>query len=636
MQVNRPAVYAMVSTLLLVACSLTATAQLQLVPLAPAKKKATSPLRTYETPLNLPFWDDFSFSFGNPADSLWEESENVWVNRTMGIHPPTLGVASLDGADERGNPYNPELYIDGRTDKLQSRPIDLSNLSLADQTSVYLSFFYQFKGHGEAPDSNDSIWVEIKDVNGLWRRLWPLQADAPYNKTGTEFEQVIRQISDPAFFHDSFQFRFQAFGRQSGPYDTWNIDYVYLNKERNQFSTAYPDRAIATPLSSPFDTYKAMPLRHFLADPANRQVLPQLEIYNLNNNPVPQAMDYTTDIRLTTWVPDGEDTLVNTLVATVEFERAVLPSLEPLTRQTVVTQELFDPGLIPAEAIGAEVDFRLFLKTDDNVGDYTPNFIPIDFRTNDTTSTVFALKDYYAYDDGTAEFGASLNQTGSQVAYLFHMKFDEPDTLVGVDIYWPVIGQSQAGQGLQLHVYSHLLTPTGNRLYSQNIAVSTPGALNQFTRYDFSRPVVVRDSFFIGWTQPINLDIAVGLDRNTDSGDQIYFNVDGPWEQNLLVRGSLMIRPRFGRGDGIIVGLPIMAEKPTWQIYPNPSQGRFIIRGQFDQIQVLDARGVPIAYQLQTYGDDSEVDISTATSGLYLLRLAKSGYIRTHKIIINK
>jgi hypothetical protein len=613
-------------------------AQIRQIPLSPAhsKKTDTRLQRPQAEALTLPFWDDFSFSHESPADSLWEESENVWVNRTLGLNPPTLGVATLDGVDFRGIPYNPELYIDGRTDKLQSRPIDLSTLSLPEQTSLFLSFFYQWQGLGEAPDPQDSLWVEVKDVEGVWRRLWPRPSDGSYIKNPEQFTQVILQITETQYFHADFQFRFQAFGRQSGPYDTWNVDYVYLNKDRNQFNLSYPDRAIATPLTSPFETYTAMPLRHFLENPSSRQVLPSVDIYNLFDNPVPQAMDYTTEIRLTTYVPVGEDTLVNTVEEIVEFERSVLPSLEPLTRQTLTTQEFFDPTLIPSDAIGAEIDFRLWLKTDDNVGDYTPNYIPIDFRMNDTTSTVFTLKDYYAYDDGSAEYGASLNQTGSQLAYLFKMKTTETDTLVGVDIYWPVIGLSQAGQGLSLHVYRNLNSPNGDRIHTQNIIVTTPTALNAYTRYDFNRPVVVSDSFFIGWTQPVNFDIAVGLDKNIDSGDQMFFNVDGPWEQNILVRGSLMIRPRFGRGDGVVVGLPHPQEVHQWQIYPNPTSGRFRVAGAFDHYQVIDARGTVLNPYVTIDFEEAEFDISHFPPGLYLLRLAKSGYIHTRKIILSK
>jgi len=52
----------------------------------------------------------------------------------------------------------------------------------------------------------------------------------------------------------------------------------------------------------------------------------------------------------------------------------------------------------------------------DTTGDYDPfRYSPIDFRHNDTTRAEFRISNYYAYDDGTAEYGIGLNQPGAQV-----------------------------------------------------------------------------------------------------------------------------------------------------------------------------------------------------------------------------
>ena len=58
---------------------------------------------------SLPFLDDFSYKASLPNPALWEEGE-VYINNTMGIDVPTQGVATFDGLNEQGRPYNPNNF----------------------------------------------------------------------------------------------------------------------------------------------------------------------------------------------------------------------------------------------------------------------------------------------------------------------------------------------------------------------------------------------------------------------------------------------------------------------------------------------------------------------------------------------
>ena len=61
--------------------------------------------------LQIPFFDDFS-TYSLPTDDpeipgdlrRWED-DFAHINQTMAILPPTIGVATLDGLDETGYPY---------------------------------------------------------------------------------------------------------------------------------------------------------------------------------------------------------------------------------------------------------------------------------------------------------------------------------------------------------------------------------------------------------------------------------------------------------------------------------------------------------------------------------------------------
>ena len=58
-----------------------------------------------QTSISLPFLDDFSGNLSYPDNTLWEDN-HVFINRTYPINPLSLGVATFDGLDSLGFPYN--------------------------------------------------------------------------------------------------------------------------------------------------------------------------------------------------------------------------------------------------------------------------------------------------------------------------------------------------------------------------------------------------------------------------------------------------------------------------------------------------------------------------------------------------
>jgi hypothetical protein len=74
---------------------------------------------------------------------LWQD-DDVYINGTYPVDPPTIGVATFDGLARTGYPYDfPNYTAYGRADHLTSVPIDLEYPA---SDSIYLSFFYQAKG----------------------------------------------------------------------------------------------------------------------------------------------------------------------------------------------------------------------------------------------------------------------------------------------------------------------------------------------------------------------------------------------------------------------------------------------------------------------------------------------------------
>ncbi|MGC4020545.1 MAG: hypothetical protein QM734_00675 [Cyclobacteriaceae bacterium] len=166
-------------------------------------------------------------------------------------------------------PYSTSQLAKGIADKLYSRPIQMDLVTPAD--SIFIFFYYQYQGYGESPDAGDEFSLWFKDSKNFWHKVWSVQVDSASDPT--KFVPVkislgrLKASDSTTYFFNNFQFRFQNFARLSGPFDSWNLDYVYVNNGKLQYAPVYadcPDRAITNPLSTIFKQYQSMPVKHFL------------------------------------------------------------------------------------------------------------------------------------------------------------------------------------------------------------------------------------------------------------------------------------------------------------------------------------------------------------------------------------
>jgi hypothetical protein len=600
-------------------------AQWQLVPLPrtpePVPKKIpVAQGRTQSAALTLPFWDDFSFARGEfPVTSLYTARQSVWVNTSMGIRPPSLGVVTFDGLDSLGRPYSQnDVLAKGFADRLVSRPIRLNLVPEAHRGTVFFSFFYQFQGNGEPPDEGDVLSLYFRNANGEWERVWTMENRGQLQNN--RFTQVILPVG-AAFFHEGFQFRFQNFARLSGPYDTWNIDYIYINRGRNSTDTSYPDRTLVTPPGSSLATYFSMPYRHFRALDPLPFAPAAFTIHNLRVGNL-QPLSFNSRVTATHYIGTQTETRTQRLDS-VQSVGAV----DGLEFRDTQTNRRPSPALFDSRADSVTLRYVLNLNSGDNIpiteplGDYTPNFIPIDFRNNDTTRQTQTLSNYYAYDDGTAEFGAGLNQAGAQVAYQFDLKGVPADTVVAVDLYFPRFGD-ESQQVITLQIWSTL---AGAPVHQQVITVER-SQNNILRRRRLSAPVIVGRRFFIGWRQTATAVIAVGLDKDSDSSDKIFVNTAGTWAPSTQLRGSLMMRPVFGSGPGALPPTGLTAEQAP-VVFPNPSDGAFFLPAGAQVSAIVTGIGQPLEFSARTEGDLLRVDLlSPPASGLVVVRYHFAGY----------
>lgn len=585
------------------------------------------------SPVNLPFWDDFSYTdvLTYPQETLWEFGKSVYLNNGTAIKPPTKNVVTFDGVDSVGKPYNVnDVLAKGFADKLVSQPIRMDLVDPALRGTVYLSFYYQVKGNGEAPDPGDQLLLAYKNSSGAWETMYTLDNDQ--DLATDAFFQVIVPVADDRFYHDAFQFRLQNFSRLSGPYDTWNVDYIYLNTGRSASDTSYPDRSISTPLTSMFVDYYAMPARHFLQDPSANLRKPTLDLYNLKSGNF-QPFDYSTKAVFKTRVNQAVTTKTVVLdVAQDPFSLLLGLQYLNLELNKIPAPSEFDPL---ADSIGIRLKYNMAVRDNEPIpgGDYDPaKYSPIDFRYNDSIQADYVLHNYYAYDDGTAEYGAGLSQAGSYLAIKFESKSSQPDTLIAVDIYFPEFGDNTS-QSLAFQVRTDLADATAPPFWQELIVVDRK-TQNTFVRYNLSKYSVLTGTFYIGWKQLNNVTLPVGLDKNTDNGSKLYYSTTGQWVQNTTIKGSLMVRPVFGKGtgEGIVTGVePEARHQP---IYPNPANRVCYLPVDAGVVTVSDMTGRKIEISIQNVDNQQSITFLSPVSGLVIVRYMVKGKLHAEKLMV--
>jgi hypothetical protein len=198
-----------------------------------------------------------------PAFTKWIDNY-AYHNYTYPYLPPSIGVATLDGLDENGRPYNnltPTAYA--QADYLTTKPLDLSPYTDAD--SVYLSFFYEPRGFGDWPNTNDSLVLEFYNgYSSMWDRVWSIPGFATAPGTPDTFRQVLIRIPSTIspiqnYFFNGFQFRFTNYATVAGNNDHWHIDFVQLDKNRSVTDTSNNDIAFQYPFPSILRNYSEMP-----------------------------------------------------------------------------------------------------------------------------------------------------------------------------------------------------------------------------------------------------------------------------------------------------------------------------------------------------------------------------------------
>lgn len=555
----------------------------------------------------LPFWDDFS----QGIDTLKWAVSGASYTETIGLNAPSIGMILLDGVDTNGNPYSLSQRDQGETDYLTSKPFDLSSLNSSDSESLYLSFFWEAAGRAELPDESDQLTLQILDSEGSWITIWS-QLGGVELDTDTFTQEIIQII--PAWQHAAFQFRFFAQGRQSGPFDSWLIDYIYLNDGRTATDLGYLDRSLTRTNELRIGDYGAYPFALLEANQEGLWGTVKNEFYNLENRF--RAMEYSiviSDSSIMTATPINLNTPFNPVPNALE--RRVFESREvdkiPVPKNETTLE------IISAITSGDGLLYEVV------AGD-TTFFANVNYELNDTVRTSFPLLDFFAYDNGSADYAAGINQRSGQLA----VEYTTPEEVYLKGISINFTNPKQANQAVDIHVWKDLDKAP---IFTREDLIAVKEAGQEFLYYSLDTNLKVDGDFYIGFTQFTNDFLHVGLDKVNDTGNKLFYNVVGAWVQNEEVRGSLMIRPHISM-DAPFEEVP--AAEEGIRIYPNPVETLLNLEGIFSEARVFDSFGREIFLERQLSSKGEIVNFNGQRPGIYVLNLTTESGMQSHRILV--
>lgn len=586
--------------------------------------------------LKLPFFDDFSYSSLYPDPKLWLDNK-VYINSHFPVSPPSYGVATFDNLDSSGKPYFPlSGNTNGPGDSLTSKPINLKNYisgvntinySVAD--SVYLSFFYQPQGLGDVSDGTDSLVLKFKDTVENWITIWKTSGSKI-----KPFKQILVGIKNVRYLFNGFQFTFISYSKNTGNMNQWHLDYVRMKSGRSAKDTAVADIAINAVPYGPLRWYESMPYNHFKADVSYNQ-LDSTTAYMRNNNVATANVNYafqakdqlnqillnipsTSSARNVTGLSDSSEKFI-------EFPMNALTGNKP-----TVTMKY---SVIANSA-----------STDNLQNNYGGNN-----ANNDYTKTL-AFRNFFAYDDGSAEGGYGLDYasipTGPGYAATKFQSF-LPDTLRGISVYFNRSVSDVSSKSFNLMAWKTISEPPANNMDNdvilKSVSITFPtylDTLNGFVDYIFDTAVALpQGQFYIGWKQNTAYILNVGYDNNYQYQNKkdyrnpnLFFNMLGYWEKVAAsITGVPMMRPIVG--ERVKTNIPGKAGRIGMEqakLYPNPSNGsnNLTIESPKPVIQVLviDLTGREL---IRLDGNDiRNIDISLLSSGWYTVLLSDESQVQ--------
>ena len=568
--------------------------------------------------LQLPFIDDFSNDQSAPDQQLWTD-RGVWINNTYGINPYSVGVATFDAIDSDGHHYPQASSQPYMADCLTSQPIDLSK---ADSTTTYLSFYYQPQGNGNAPEAADSLVLQITSGDGVWNTIWAASGTdfdtfranvlkPSHDRPDTlEMALVMLPISKADYFTNKFQFRFYNYASLAGSFnpsatincDHWNIDFVYLNDRRSASDTAFYDIALVEPAATVLKNFTSVPWSHYPT--AIKTENTRLNIHLRNH----WERTMKAEVRIRIKDVDRDSYLKDSItMGTANYDAQYNTKLVFAYDDNPIAHDSRESATYMFEC-------ELYTDKDELI------------KGNNISRTYQHFGNHYAYDDGTAENAYGVDASSAQVAYLYNIY--QPDDLRGLNIcFLPSNPVESAANTFSICAWENNNGKPGRMIASTEVVRPDFGdTMNEFMTFEFGEPIAVEKSIFVGWQQSSSLRLNVGWDVNRFSQSKIFYNVNGDWQPTSF-SGSLMVRPIFGSTSTDIADAESVS---SISVYPNPAT---------DILNIIGADGncrttiyAPTG-QILICESGNQINVSRLQSGIYIVKIEAGSLSSTQKFV---
>jgi len=554
------------------------------------------------------------FDVKNDPNKIWID-DFAFHNYRYATSPKSLGVVTFDGVSNTGYPYQwGGINAYGEADVLTSKPINL-----AGKTNVYLTFLYQAKGLGNSPEAFDSLILELYDpVGDIWY----------YSNAASGFAGADGDVADDVWYlgHVSitqtvllvngFQFRFRNKATVTGLLDHWHIDYVNLRENSYAGDTIIDDLAIAEPIESFLIDYSAVPWDHYknLADP--NSVMKSSYELKVENNHTTAKLQSVGQL-----VVDGNT--FSLPISNVNWSTGFNAYNFGINTQ---------PYVFPQTVGGTNTQASFDVKV--SIGTSSTNSI----LENDTTYLIQDFRNYYAYDDGTAETAYGIEVNNARLAYKFEAY--EADTLAGVLMKFIPTNANVIDKIFLLTLWEDNNGEPGDIIYQDNFFNPHypiySGKKDSYKFYKFNNNdfIPVPKTYYVGWEQISNDILYIGMDLNTDNSDKIFYNAGGSWA-NTSFTGSLIIRPVYSTAmnNTLVIDETIELNRQVL-VYPNPTNDVLNFNGlkHGDYIQIVDLSGRVVLNQKYT---NTAMYLNALTNGIYIVNITDENnqVIFTDKVI---
>ncbi|WP_296702581.1 T9SS type A sorting domain-containing protein, partial [Algoriphagus sp.] len=429
----------------------------------------------------------------------------------------------------------------------------------------------------------------------------------------TKFTQSIVQVT-PEYQHDSFQFRFIADGRQAGPFDSWILDYIYLNYNRSENDLNYKDRSLTKVNQVSLGDFGAYPYELFENNQNELWTTVQNQFYNLENRF--RAMEYSITVK---------DTLTNSTFS-INQNTPFNPVPNSKDRRDFNSNE-FDE--VPFPTGESTLEFSTSLTTGDNRyfeldGSDTTFFSSVDYRLNDTVKSYFPIQNFFAYDHGSADYAAGINQKSGMLA----VKYDTPEEVYIEGISINFTNTNQANQAVDIIVWKDL---EEGPIYRREDLIPVKEAGQEFLYYPLDTNIRVNGEFYVGYAQFTNDFIHVGLDKSNDQGDKLFYNVVGAWVQNEEVKGSMMIRPHVSLSQPFEESITPDARL---KFYPNPVEKYLNLDGSFSGVRIFDSFGREIFLPRENSKEGEIINFTGQRPGIYVINVISEAGLKSIRILV--